>query len=538
MGCHCAGMGRVFQRRGRAGDEGEMIPIPYVSQIDNAPRHNECGLACVLMLARWLGKGVANTVTELSKKYDPTDDGTTPANLVQALKDFGLTGIPKAAQYPYIELVYYAKLPFKLDPNGTFLHWIVRLSDTEYHDPYWRGSAGANLKTTKAMLDAAEVTANSRVGIVERPSEPTMTKATVITEVRVRIGPEVSDATWTPLALKEGQQLDGTVQGDFFKYADSRFVVYNKAGQRVDALYSAIKHNGIQYLTLASDPQPIPANAPPALGLNTIYYHRTVDDAYPLGCRWFVICDGNLAAVQMAQRYPDAMIIYRRVVMPRVDVNTAVQLLEINKNFKYPPNLIFTCFNEADNGIDQNGEDLKYRLTVDRQLNKICRDAGAKYAFGSFSMGTPPIETADCAAIFRDYATPMYNEEGAYYDGHWYSPLKNYKGTDPQWHSTRWRKAFDPAIGFNPSIRRVIGTEGGSDRGSFGGFVGQSTTEAEFERWCVDHQYDQGQPIEVNGKLYPSPLIAVCLYQGGFVPQWASFDTRKYWGILQKRGWK
>lgn len=515
-----------------------MIPVPYVSQIDNAPRHNECGLACVLMLARWLGKGMTATVTELSKKYDPTDDGTTMLNLAQALKDLGLTALIRATKYPYVQLVNYSRLPKKLDPNGNFLHWIVRLADDEYHDPYWRGTDGANIKTTKALLDAAVASTDARVGIVEQPSEPTMTKATVKTEVRVRTAMEVSDATWTPLALKEGQVIDGEIVGNWFLYNDPRFVVYNKAGQRIDALASVIKYNGIQYLAVASDPPVVPPNAPPALGLNTIYYHRTVDDAYPLGCRWFVICDGNLAAVQMAQRYPDAMIIYRRVVMPRVDVNMAVQLLEINKNFKYPPNLIFTCFNEADNDIDQQGEDLKYRLTIDRQLNKICRDAGAKYAFGSFSMGTPPIETDATAAIFRDYATPMYNEEGAYYDGHWYSPLKGYKDTDPQWHSARWRKAFDPKIGFNPAIRRVIGTEGGSDRGSFGGFVGQSTTEAEFEQWCIDHQADQGQPIEVGGKLYPSPLIAVCLYQGGFVPQWSSFDTRKYWGILQKRGWK
>jgi len=525
-----------------------MIPVPYVSQVDNAPRNNECGLACCLMAARWVGRGGNATVTQLSVKYDFPDDGTTSTNLMQCLRDFGLTPVPKAAIYPFIQLVQYDKLPaavrrdkraIVLTKNGNrLLHWIQRLGPTTYHDPYHVGTAGANLETTQAILDTAEVGKDYRVGIVERPSEPTMTKATVKTEVRVRIGPEVSDATWTPLALREGQVLDGIVQGDFLKYTDPRFVVYNKAGQRVDALYSAIKYGNTQYLAVASDPPIKPAIAPPALGLNTIYYHRTVDDAYPLGCRWFVICDGNLAAVQMAQRYPEAMIIYRRVVMPRVDVNTVVQLLEINKNFKYPSNLIFTCFNEADNGIDQNGEDLKYRLTIDRQLNKICRDVGAKYAFGSFSMGTPPIEKPDTAAIFRDYATPMYNEEGAYYDGHWYSPFKSYHASDPQWHSTRWRKAFDPAIGFNPAIRRVIGTEGGSDRGSFGGFVGQSTTEAEFEQWCVDHQYDQGQPIQVNGQWYPSPLIAVCLYQGGNVPQWASFDTRKFWGILQKRGWK
>lgn len=35
-----------------------------------------------------------------------------------------------------------------------------------------------------------------------------------------------------------------------------------------------------------------------------------------------------------------------------------------------------------------------------------------------------------------------------------------------------------------------------------------------------------------------SALIATCLYQGGNVPKWASFDVRKFWPILQRRDWK
>lgn len=513
-----------------------MIPVPYVNQVDGAPRRNECGLACVLMLSRWNGKGMVNTVTEMSKRYDAPDDGTTPGNLAQALTDLGLTPVPGSGGYPFIQLVQYARLPAKLDPNGNFLHWIVRLSADTYHDPYWHGDDGADIRTSKKILDAAEVAISSRVGIKERPIEPTMTKATVKTEVRVRTAMEISDRSWTPLALKEGQVIDGESVNGWFLYNDPRFVVYTREGQRIDALCSVIKNNGIEYLTLASDPPKPPASAPPpAFGLNVVHYHRTVDEAYTRGCRWFVVCDGNLAVVQFAQKYPDAMFIYRRVVMPRVSVDEAARLLEINSSFKYPPNLIFTCFNEADNEVGQEGADLIYRLKIDRELNKRCRDVGAKFAFGSFSMGTPALETPGTAAIFRDYATPMYNEEGAYYDGHWYSPLKNFKGTDPHWHSSRWRMAFEPAIGFNPNIRHVIGTEGGTDRGSFGGFVGQSATDQEFEQWCIDSQAEQSRPM-ANGA--PSALIATCLYQGGNVPKWASFDVRKFWPILQRRDWK
>jgi hypothetical protein len=175
-----------------------MIPIPYVSQQGNIPR-NDCGPACALMLARWNGKGLDANVTDWSKSIslsltsgggkkarkgskkklararsiDLADDGTTPQDLGGMLSQLGLTpAFGGAAQYPYIELVQYALLPpeNRLVTNKDFLHWIVRLDDTTYHDPYHSGTNGANLKASKDVLDAAEAGAHNRVGVAERPS--------------------------------------------------------------------------------------------------------------------------------------------------------------------------------------------------------------------------------------------------------------------------------------------------------------------------------------------------------------------------------
>jgi len=532
MDCHCAGVGRVFQRRFCAGNEGEVIPVPYVSQIDNAPRHNECGLACVLMLARWNGKGMANTVTELSQKYDAPDDGTTPANLVLALKDFGLTGIPKAAQYPYIELVYYAKLPFKLDPNGTFLHWIVRLSDTEYHDPYWRGSAGANLKTTKAMLDAAEVTANSRVGIVERPSEPTMTKATVITEVRVRIGPEVSDATWTPLALKEGQVLDGVVQGDFFKYADSRFVVYNKAGQRVDALYSAIKHNGIQYLAVASDPPTTPP--PPSafkLGVSVLHAHHLLEPAYQAGIRCFLVMDGVLAAVQFKRAHPDAIVMYRRFLdhgagIPNPSAFSAEAALGNGIVFVSP-------LNECDNWCYGSPGEIQARAMFDTQLAAMCKANGTIYAGGGFSMGTPDFTRQDICDAMRKFYAPHYNSGLMALNMHLYSPNANHINSPLEWiwYERRWQFLFDKC-GFDPSpnLLGIYCDETGVDEGGVGGFPAHGMGCEAIRQWGAAFVAAQRQGLG----SFPSPVRGAAIFQAGDTGRWGGYNVQGCFDAIAK----
>ena len=113
-------------------------PVPFISQIDSEPRRNDCGPASVLMLARWVGRGLNDTVAQWSQRIDPAQDGTTVNDLRDMVRALGLTpaqGI--ATPYPCVQLVRYGKLP-QQNPafaGQTFLHWIVRLSATTYHDP-------------------------------------------------------------------------------------------------------------------------------------------------------------------------------------------------------------------------------------------------------------------------------------------------------------------------------------------------------------------------------------------------------------------
>ena len=135
------------------------MDVPYVNQLDNAPRGNDCGPACVAMLTGSVNPALATaeTVTDLSKRFDVAQDGTTARDLVRMGEYLGVELVADtAAPFPCISLVDYKALPRRYQVNGDFAHWIVRLSDTVYHDPLYRGDRGANIVTTKAVLDVAE----------------------------------------------------------------------------------------------------------------------------------------------------------------------------------------------------------------------------------------------------------------------------------------------------------------------------------------------------------------------------------------------
>lgn len=140
------------------------MDVPYVSQMGNAAR-NDCGLACCLMLAGAVGRGKDVALDALARQFDVKDDGTTLNDLFSVFKFLGLSPfVPGPAEYPYIVLAEYAKLPNKR-VRGNFLHWIVRLAPDRYHDPYWPGDKGANLQADPAELERAFLSA--RVSIRE-----------------------------------------------------------------------------------------------------------------------------------------------------------------------------------------------------------------------------------------------------------------------------------------------------------------------------------------------------------------------------------
>ena len=83
--------------------------VPYVNQLDNAPRRNDCGPACVAMLVGAMNPAVAtsSTVTDLSLRFDASQDGTTARDLLMMGECLHTELVSGSSAYPCIALVDY-----------------------------------------------------------------------------------------------------------------------------------------------------------------------------------------------------------------------------------------------------------------------------------------------------------------------------------------------------------------------------------------------------------------------------------------------
>ena len=307
---------------------------PYQSQQGNGVL-NDCGPAAALMLSRWVGKGMTDTVAYWAKRIDPPQDGTTPQDLAGMLKALGLTPlIGMATPLPRIELVRYDKLPVK-NPDyadGTFLHWIVRLSDTTWHDPLWSGNGGANLSATKAQIDAASAGFANSVGIVERPQGETMAEPARVKYDRVYhvIGAGATEDEAVAIfrtAFKNNRQTVG------FSYDDAgigdglqskRAILYGiKEADRAAFINFYRQYYPSVTVEFAGETKPPVVVTPPVvvpptsknaigvhpalpalafnkrLGVHTLERIEEAREAFNLGCRSFTIMNNHAGAREM-----------------------------------------------------------------------------------------------------------------------------------------------------------------------------------------------------------------------------------------------
>ena len=340
-------------------------------------------------------------------------------------------------------------------------------------------------------------------------------------------------------------------------------------------------------------PPPIVVTYPHRLGVNTINDGRAAQDALSKGAPSILICDGAQFAFDLATQNPWLTVIHRKVGIPKIaNVAQMLQALEFNTSARYPSNLRILGFNEADswgqsllpgqakaahyrtsmsawannvqpyidlsnaikNGVDwdapharamgQNPKramaqvtELVQRLRVDREVNKIVRGQGAMYGSGSWSMGTPTLESPDIQHVFQDEASEAYNKEGIWYDFHSYSPRVNFHEIDPIYFAGRPKAWLFSHCGFDPKIRHLSCSETGVDEGGVGGFVAHNSTEAQFLKWCKDYTDYMALPVIVNGVSYPSPVQDSQFFQWGQNTSWANYDVRGFSEALVKSYW-
>lgn len=483
-----------------------------------------------------------------SKRIDPTDDGTTINDLLGMLRALGLTPVLNAAlEYPYIALVDYAQLPKanRIDQTGrTFGHWVVRLSDTGYHDPY---HARGGQVTTKAILDVAiNIGATKywrgtilKLGILEGM----MTKKMTVDSpggLNVRAWAGVAPNNKIGL-LADGDEV--VVIGEDVNGWKKIALVDNAKGSKVSGWVSG------QYLKNAgaAHPQPVPVVTPTPnpsqreggvrLGVNVLNDFGALREAEVSGCKFCMVMDGVSEAVNFARAHPDGYAMLRRYVgNSHWGAGDFFDGLGIAPDM--PKNLIVTLFNEADTWGFQTDQ-LEQRMRVETEFVRLARARGFEgiIALGTFSMGTPQFapnapEFSETCRLINQYYAPLWNAGQIGLDYHAYSPTIEHinNAGDLFWYERRW-EGFFRYCGLDPQKGQgVFFGECGLDQQGSGGFKYFNTNAEGVAAWMRKFVDAQMRPVVVDGREYPSPVRggAVFCYGNNGDPRWRDgYDVRE-----------
>jgi hypothetical protein len=518
-----------------------MTTVPFISQLNNAPR-NDCGPACALMLARSVGKGLTDTVEQLSKELpapreiDTEDDGTTASELAAMLKKLGCDPVlSPVVPYPHIALVDYAMLPVaqRYDQSGrTFGHWIVRLSDTEYHDPY---AAHGNQVADAATLDAA----------IEAGAEKYWNGWVVKVGVRdaARSLPAVLSVTGTDGAGVNVRAIGGINAQKIGVMAEGRAVV------------ALDEQSGWTKIQLVADPQswangwvksdylsanPAPVVAAPRkvlVGVNVITDTGALAEAERAGCKFALVMGGVSEAVSFARNHPDGYCMLRvDVGKGRWSADDFIRALGVSADM--PSNLVLTLFNEADSW-GSSPRELEERMRVEVEFVRKVWAMGFAgiIALGTFSVGNPQFapnapEYAETVRLIRRYYTPLWNARLIGLDYHAYAPsMAHIFAEDLVWHERRWQFFFTDC-GFDPAKGQgVFFGECGVDEDGVGGLPAHNANAQQIRDYIARFVEIQSRPVVVNGVSYPSPVRggAMFCYGNNGDPRWRDgYDVRRF----------
>lgn len=508
---------------------------PYQSQQGNNVL-NDCGPACALMLARWLDRGMSDTVAQWAKRIDAAHDGTTPADLAGMLRALGLTPqIGAATLLPRIELVHYERMPVQnpIYKGRTFLHWIVRLSDSTYHDPLWDGVAGANLTATKAQLDAASAGFINSVGIVERPRNTPMSEPARTPYERVYHVIHSSASIEEAVAIFKAAYLNDR-QTVGFSYDDAgigdglkakRAILHGIPADKQAAFIAFFKQwyptATVEFAgvtTPAQPTNPTPPTAPasgtaigvhqalPALafnkrlGVHTLERIEEAREAYALGCRAFTMMNNIAGAREMRQRGAAVIV---RCFMDHGQlwsVDQFIQRFGVNADDSF----IIMGINEADN---ISTSDIERRFAYEREFALKMHALSPKsfIAIGGFSMGTPQIDDLNVAKRFRDTYAEFINTNASWCGLNYHSyqrrhstelPPVSEKVEDPRWWPRRFLEyGYNPQFGGLNSNVVMVSDESGVDIGGIGGFPMCGYNDNAFLKWYALHRaWFEGAP--------------------------------------------
>ncbi len=275
-----------------------------------------------------------------------------------------------------------------------------------------------------------------------------------------------------------------------------------------------------------------------ALGVNVISNGGAAERFGQAGCRYFVVIDDFAGASLLKRKYSDATVMARRWFGGEIP---SIERAYDRLNGADDPGLIYVGLNEAD-GLGQDGDALRRRADFDVKLAERIRSrSGARYAAGSFSMGSPDFTNEETCRIIRQAYAPAYNAGVIGLDMHLYSPALSHIDNDAEliWFERRWEFLFTHC-GFDPRLRAIYCSETGLDEAAVGGFPAHHATQDQFRAWCARFIEIQNGPIVVNGTARPSPVCGAAIFQAGDSRTgsggWGGYNIEDYLGSFASSG--
>lgn len=281
-----------------------------------------------------------------------------------------------------------------------------------------------------------------------------------------------------------------------YKYAICQFVKY-----------------AIGPVTPPPPPLPPPVTTRIQVGFNSLADHNAAVEAYNLGARFFCVMISTDTANWLVNQ-PGTTVLYREwwnKTLPSMEM--AMSKLSVPR---LDPRIIRIGINECE-GID--GNDIRLHAQWDIELATRLRAQGARYAAGTFPMGTPDHTNPRINDDIRQYYAPSYNSGLINWDAHLYSPNMGhiYNDIELVWYETRYQFLFTKC-GFNPdSPSHIYSTEFGLDEGGLGGFMAHRATGADVVKYC--------QRLHV---IHLHPFVGGAIFQLGNAEAWQGYDMRPY----------
>lgn len=133
-----------------------VLPVPYISQVDEGRPINDCGPACALMVARAYGKALDTSIDDLYARYGWPDDALAVSTIMQLLSSLGVPCYRAIGSLAQLRRWIDERTPPILLVDLYGGHYVVATGHHDggftMHDPYWRGDAGAHITISDAEM--------------------------------------------------------------------------------------------------------------------------------------------------------------------------------------------------------------------------------------------------------------------------------------------------------------------------------------------------------------------------------------------------